>query len=33
LYQEQLAATFAKVLGFTFTAKHPIAEPITTIYK
>ena len=33
LYQEQLAATFAKVLGFTFTANHPIAEPITTIYK
>lgn len=33
LYQEQLAATFAKLLGFTFTANHPIAEPITTIYK
>ncbi|KAA9041122.1 LTA synthase family protein [Ginsengibacter hankyongi] len=33
LYQEQLAATFAKLLGFTFTANHPIAQPITTIYK
>ncbi len=33
LYQEQLAATFAKVLGFTFTANHPVATPIESIYK
>ena len=33
LYQKQLAATFAKVLGFTFTANHPVAEPIESIYK
>ncbi|MEO6221296.1 MAG: alkaline phosphatase family protein [Ginsengibacter sp.] len=33
LYQQQLAATFAKVLGFTFKANHPVAEPIESIYK
>ncbi|MEP6927045.1 MAG: alkaline phosphatase family protein [Ginsengibacter sp.] len=33
LYQKQLAATFAKVLGFTFTADHPVADPIESIYK
>ncbi len=33
LYQKQLAATFAKILGFTFTANHPVAEPIENIYK
>jgi hypothetical protein len=33
LYQEQLAATFAKLLGFTFTTDHPVAEPITSILK
>jgi Type I phosphodiesterase / nucleotide pyrophosphatase len=33
LYQEQLAATFAKVLGFTFTTDHPVAAPIESIYK
>jgi hypothetical protein len=33
LYQKQLAATFAKVLGFTFTANHPVAEPVESIYK
>jgi len=33
LYQEQLAATFAKVLGFTFEANHPVAPPIESIYK
>jgi len=32
LYQKQLAATFAKLLGFTFTATHPVAEPIESIY-
>ncbi|MGG9961795.1 alkaline phosphatase family protein [Ferruginibacter sp. SUN106] len=33
LYQKQLAATFAKLLGFNFTAAHPIADPIESIYK
>ncbi|MEP6948174.1 MAG: alkaline phosphatase family protein [Ginsengibacter sp.] len=33
LYQKQLAATFAKVLGFTFTPNHPVAAPIENIYK
>ncbi|MEO6134940.1 MAG: alkaline phosphatase family protein [Ginsengibacter sp.] len=32
-YQAQLAATFAKLLGFAFTANHPVAEPIESIYK
>ncbi|MEO6290719.1 MAG: alkaline phosphatase family protein [Ginsengibacter sp.] len=32
LYQEQLAATFAKLLGFTFTANHTVAAPIESIY-
>jgi hypothetical protein len=33
LYQKQLAATFAKILGLTFTANHPVAEPVESIYK
>lgn len=33
LYQQQLAATFAKLLGFTFTANHTVAAPIEDIYK
>ena len=33
LYQKQLAATFATLLGFTFTAMHPVANPIESIYK
>lgn len=33
LYQEQLAATFAKILEFTFTANHSVAMPIESIYK
>ena len=33
LYQKQIAATIAQLLGFTFTANHPVADPITTIYK
>jgi hypothetical protein len=33
LYQKQLAATFAKLLGFTFTANHTVAAPIESIYK
>ncbi len=32
LYQKQLAATFAALLGFSFTAEHPVAEPIETLY-
>ncbi len=32
LYQKQIAATMAKLLGFTFTANHPVAEPISIIY-
>jgi Type I phosphodiesterase / nucleotide pyrophosphatase len=33
LYQKQLAATFAKLLGYTFTASHAVAGPIESIYK
>ena len=33
LYQQQLAATFAQLLGFTFIASHPVAAPIESIYK
>lgn len=33
LYQKQLAATISKLLGLTFTANHPVAEPIENIYK
>ena len=33
LYQQQLASTLAALLGFKFTAEHPVAEPIQTIYK
>jgi hypothetical protein len=33
LYQKQLAATISKLLGFTFTANHAVAEPIENIYK
>ncbi|MEP7109446.1 MAG: hypothetical protein ABI760_15745 [Ferruginibacter sp.] len=33
LYQKQLAATFAKLLNFTFTAGHPVAASIESIYK
>lgn len=32
LYQQQLAASFAALLGFHFTAEHPVAEPISTLY-
>lgn len=32
LYQDQLAATFSHLLGFTFTAEHPVAVPIQSIY-
>ena len=33
LYQKQIAATIAQLLGFTFKAEHPVADPVTTIYK
>ena len=33
LYQKQLAATFAAILGLHFTANHPVALPIENIYK
>jgi hypothetical protein len=32
LYQDQLAATFSHLLGFSFTAEHPVAPPIQAIY-
>jgi len=32
LYQKQLAATFAKLLGFNFTANHPVAAPLDVIW-
>lgn len=33
LYQKQIAATIAQLLGFTFKANHPVADPVTAIYK
>ena len=33
LYQKQIAATIAKLLGFNFTANHPVADPINSVYK
>jgi hypothetical protein len=32
LYQKQIAATIARLLGMNFTANHPVADPITTAY-
>jgi hypothetical protein len=32
LYQQQLAATFAALLGFQFKADHPVGKPILSIY-
>jgi hypothetical protein len=32
LYQKQYAATIANLLGLKFTAEHPVAEPIRTVY-
>lgn len=32
LYQEQLAATFSALLGLSFTAEHPVAQPIRSIF-
>ncbi len=31
LYQKQIAATLARLLGLTFTANHPVAEPISSV--
>jgi Type I phosphodiesterase / nucleotide pyrophosphatase len=33
LYQQQIAATVAQLLGFNFTANHPVAAPIQSIYQ
>jgi hypothetical protein len=33
LYQKQIAATIAQLLGFTFKANHPVADPVTAIFK
>lgn len=33
LYQKQVAATIARLLGLNFTSSHPVAEPITTVLK
>ena len=33
LYQQQFAQSFAKLMGYTFTAGHPIADEISYIFK
>jgi len=33
LYQKQLAATIAKLLGFSFITNHPVGSPINSIFK
>jgi hypothetical protein len=33
LYQKQLAATIGALLGYKFTANHPVAEPINSLLK
>ena len=33
LYQKQFAETIAKILGYTFTAEHPVAEQIKSVIK
>jgi bisphosphoglycerate-independent phosphoglycerate mutase (AlkP superfamily) len=33
LYQGQIAATLAKLLGFDFKPDHPVREPIESVYK
>lgn len=33
LYQQQFAQTIAKLLGYTFKADHPIAEPIGPVFR
>lgn len=32
LYQQQIAATLARLLGLRFTAEHPVADPIPSIF-
>ena len=33
IYQDQFAQTVAQLLGFKFTANHPVAEPLRTVMK
>lgn len=33
IYQDQIAQTAARLLGFTFTANHPVGEPVKTVIK
>lgn len=33
LYQKQFAQTFAKLMGYTFIAAHPVAEEIKSVFK
>ena len=32
VYQQQIAATIAQLLGFNFKTDHPVAEPVTSVY-
>ena len=33
IYQDQFAQTVAQLMGFKFTANHPIGEPVKTVLK
>jgi hypothetical protein len=33
LYQQQFAQTFARLMGYTYTADHPIAAAILYVFK
>ena len=33
LYQKQIAATIAGLLGYRFASNHPVAEPVLSVYK
>ena len=33
IYQDQIAQTMAKLLGFTFTANHPVAAAVNSVFK
>ncbi|TLV03207.1 alkaline phosphatase family protein [Dyadobacter luticola] len=33
LYQDQFAQTMAQLLGFKFTANHPVGEPVKSVFK
>ncbi len=33
LYQQQIAQTIARLMGYTYKAKHPIADPILPVFK